>query len=394
MSTEALVAQHLPHVVAFRHRLHQIPELCFEEHKTAAAIRAELDALKIPHTLGVENAPTATVAVIGDPTKPCVALRADIDALPIAEQTGVPYASTHAGRMHACGHDGHIATLVGVAGVLKAREAELPVCVKLIWQPAEEAGGGAERLVKAGVLDGRLGPKVSAIFGLHGWPGLPVGVVATKPGPLLAATDNFTAIFIGKGTHGAYPHLGADPIVAAAEAVTSLQKTVSRETDPTESCVVTIGLMNGGTAVNIIPDTATIVATVRTLSPQQREHAKKSLERRMRGVALANNCQLDFAWTEGYPPTINDPAMADYVAKIARKTFGNDRFLPVARPSMGGEDFAYYVEKVPGCFFLVGVQPADAPNYPSLHSDRYDFTDAALAVGMRMFAELVMNFGA
>ncbi len=330
--------------------------------------------------------------MIGDTSKPCVALRADIDALPIVEQTGLPYVSTHAGRMHACGHDGHIATLVGTAGILKAREKELPVCVKLVFQPAEEAGGGAERLVKAGVLDGRVGPKVAAMFGLHGWPGLPVGVVATKPGALLAATDNFTAVFLGKGTHGAYPHLGADPIVAAAEAVTSLQKLVSRETDPTEPCVVTIGLMNGGTAVNIIPDTATIVATVRTLSPKQREHAHAALKRRMEGVALANNCKLDFRWDEGYPATINDPAMADYVATIARQALGNERFLPVARPSMGGEDFSYYLERVPGCFFLVGVQPTGVDRYPSLHSDRYDFTDAALGVGMRMFVELVMNF--
>ena len=161
MSTEALVAQRLPHIVAFRHRLHQIPELCFEEHKTAAAIRAELDALENPaHARRRESAPTATVAVIGDPTKPCVALRADIDALPIAEQSGVPYASTHAGRMHACGHDGHIATLVGVAGVLKAREAELPVCVKLIWQPAQEGpAAGRRRLRKPACWMDASGPR-------------------------------------------------------------------------------------------------------------------------------------------------------------------------------------------------------------------------------------------
>ena len=167
----------------FRRKLHRIPELCFEEFKTAGAIRAELDALHIKYIAGVENAPTATIAMIGDVDKPCVALRADIDALPIVEQTGLPYVSTHAGRMHACGHDGHIATLVGIAGILKAREKELPVCVKLVFQPAEEAGGGAERLVKAGVLDGRIGPKVTAMFGLHGWPGLPVGAVATQVGP-------------------------------------------------------------------------------------------------------------------------------------------------------------------------------------------------------------------
>jgi amidohydrolase len=386
---------HLERATTLRRKLHRIPELGFEEFRTADAIRAELDALKIPYVAGVKDAPTATIAMIGDTSRPCVALRADIDALPIIEQTGLDYCSTHAGRMHACGHDGHMATLVGVAGILKALEAKLPVCVKLIFQPAEEGGGGAEKLVTAGVLNGTssLGPKVQAIFGLHGWPGLKVGTVATKPGALLAATDNFTATFIGRGCHGAYPHLGADPIATACEAVTSVQKFVSRETDPTDSAVVTIGRITGGTAVNVIPDTASIEATVRTLSAPQRKRAAELLERRMRGIAAANGCGIDFKWNEGYPPTVNDPKMADYVANIARKTFGPDRFVPIGKPSMGGEDFSYYLEKVPGCFFLVGVEPLERDGYPSLHSDRYDFTDAALAVGMRMFVELVMNFG-
>src|SRR4051794_40682196 len=182
MSVEELVRPHLPAVTELRHRLHRIPELGYEEFETAATIRAELDRLGVQHVDGVDGAPTATVAMIGDPSKPCLALRADIDALPIAEETGLPYASTRPGRMHACGHDGHMATLVGVAAVLKgmADRGELNACVKLMWQPAEEGGGGAEKLVAAGVLDGRLGPRARAVFGLHGWPGLKVGTVATK----------------------------------------------------------------------------------------------------------------------------------------------------------------------------------------------------------------------
>jgi amidohydrolase len=393
MNVQELIARQLPAATDLRRRLHRIPELSFVEFKTAAAIRAELDKLKIAHVDGVEGAPTATIATIGDTSKPCVALRADIDALPILEQTGLEHCSTHDNCMHACGHDGHMATLYGTAAILQSIQDQLPVCVKLLFQPAEEGGGGAEKMVEAGVLDGRIGPKVVAIFGLHGWPALKVGTVATKSGPLLANTDNFHATFKGKGTHGAYPHLGADPIVTAAEAVTSVQKFVSRDADPTEPCVVTIGKFNAGTAVNIIPDTATIEATIRTLTPQMRAHAKKSLERRLRGIAEANNCALDFTWIEGYPATINDPKMADYVAKVARETLGAEHYVPVARPSMGGEDFAYYLQKVPGCFFLIGVEPIDCKTAcPSLHSDRYDFTDAALAVGMRMFIELVMRF--
>ena len=378
--------------IDLRHQLHQIPELGFEEFKTAAAIRAELDAMGIAHIDGVPDAPTATIALIGDTTKPCVALRADIDALPILERTGLAYASTHPGRMHACGHDGHTATLLGTSAILKEMADELPVCVKLLWQPAEVGGGGGERLVEAGVLDGRVGPKVSAIFGLHGWPGLKVGTVATKPGTLLAATDTFSATFVGRGCHGAFPHLGLDPLVTACEAVLNLQQFVSREMDPTDSAVVTIGKVHAGTATNVIPDEAVIEGTARTLNDPARKRIRDSIERRCTGIADANACDLRFDWIEGYPPTVNDPAMSDYVARIAKQTLGPDRYYPVPRPSMGGEDFAYYLEQIPGCFFLVGVEPPDRQTYPPLHSDRYDFTDDSLTVGMRMFIELVRNF--
>jgi amidohydrolase len=379
-------------VVELRHRLHEIPELAFEEHETAAMIRAELDRLGIKYTAGVSGAATATVAVIGDASKPCVALRADIDALPIVEQTGLPYASKHAGRMHACGHDGHTATLLGAAAILMKNEASLPVCVKLIFQPAEEDGGGAEVLCRAGVIDGRIGPKVSAIFGLHGWPGLPAGAVSTRPGPLLASTDTFAATFVGKGCHGAFPHLGRDPIVTAAEAVLNLQGFVSREVDPTDSAVVTVGKIHGGTATNIIPDRVTIEGTLRTLNRETRQAIRTAIQRRCAGIAAANECELNFILEHGYPSTINDPAMAAYVEKNVKTALGNDRFIPAAKPVMGGEDFAYYLEEVPGCFFMVGTIPAGQSSYPSLHNEKYDFTDAALAVGMRVFVELVMNY--
>jgi amidohydrolase len=390
---ESAIQSNVARVTELRRRLHRIPELCFEEFETAKTIRGELDALGIAHIDGVPHAPTATIALIGDMSKPCIALRADIDALPILEQTGLEYASIHHGKMHACGHDGHSATLVGVAEILKSTAAELPVCVKLIWQPAEEGGGGAEKLVQAGVLDGRLGPKVRAIFGLHGWPGLPVGVIATKPGALLAATDTFKVTFTGKGCHGAFPQFGIDPIVVACEAVLNLQQIVSRDIDPTEPAVVTVGMIQSGTATNIIPDLATIEGTARTLNDAVRKQVKNSITRRCTGIAVAAGCTARVEWIEGYPATVNDPEMADYVAKIARQTFGAQHFIPVARASMGGEDFAYYLEKTPGCFFLIGVEPpGGAGKCPPLHSDKYNFTDAAIEVGMRMFVELVRNF--
>jgi amidohydrolase len=374
-----------------RHQLHQIPELGYQEFKTAAMIREELTRLGIDFVAGTADAPTATIAHIGDPGKPCVALRADIDALPIVEQTGLPYASTHKGVMHACGHDGHTTVLLGAAEVLRQMADQLPVCVKLIFQPAEEGGGGAGRLVRAGVLDGTIGPKVRAIFGLHGWPGLPVGMVSTKPGPVLAATDTFSAAFIGTGCHGAFPHLGRDPIVTACEAVLNLQQFVSREIDPTEPAVVTVGIFQAGTATNVIPDVATIAGTARTLTPQARGLIAKSIRRRCEAIAAANECRVEFNWTDGYPPTINDPKMADYVAETARHTLGEAAYAPAARPAMGGEDFAYYLEAVPGCFFLLGLCPPDREVYPPLHSDRFDFTDAAIGTGVRMFTNLVQN---
>jgi amidohydrolase len=294
--------------------------------------------------------------------------------------------------MHACGHDGHMAGLIGATGILKEIAPSLPVCVKLIWQPAEEGGGGAEKLVAAGVLDGRIGPKVSAIFGLHGWPGLKVGLVATKPGPLLAATDNFTATFRGRGCHGAFPHHGRDPIVAAAEAIGSIQQIVSREIDPTEPTVVTVGVLQAGTAVNVIPETAFFAGTARTLTPEMRRLVQHAIQRRCAGIAQAHDCQLEFEWSEGYPATVNDLAMADYVAAVARRTLGEARYVPVGRPAMGGEDFSYYLEKVAGCFFLVGVAAEGEEACPPLHSDRFDFADEALRVGMRMFVELVQGW--
>jgi amidohydrolase len=295
--------------------------------------------------------------------------------------------------MHACGHDGHMATLLGTAAILNEIAAELPVCVKLLWQPAEEGGAGADRLVAAGVLDGRIGPPVRAIFGLHGYPGMQVGQVATRPGPLMAATDNYRIAFIGKGCHGAFPHTGVDPIVAAAEAVVNLQQVASRDIDPAESVVVTVGMIHGGTAVNIIPDEAVIEGTARTLTEPLRKQVQSAIRRRCEGIAAACGCRLDFAWTEGYAPTVNDPAMADYVARIARAALGPAMYANVPKPHMGGEDFSAYLLKVPGCFFFIGTAPQGAASYPALHNDRYNFTDEALAVGMRMFVELIMGAG-
>jgi amidohydrolase len=220
-----------------------------------------------------------------------------------------------------------------------------------------------------------------------------VGTVASRPGVLLAATDQFTATFVGRGGHGAYPHFGRDPIVTACEAVLNLQQHVSREVDPADSVVVTVGIFRAGTATNIIPEEATIEGTARTIAHTSRQAVRQAIERRCSGIAFANECKLRFDWHSGYPATVNEPGMTDYVARVARSVLGPERYLPVTRPSMGGEDFAYYLEKVQGCFFLVGVEPVDRSDYPSLHTEMYDYTDDAVGVGMRMFCELAARWG-
>jgi amidohydrolase len=390
--SEDLWRRAIAHAKELRQRLHCIPELGFHESQTAATIRAELDRLGIPHIDGVSDAPTATIAVLGDPSRPCVALRADIDALPITERTDAAYASEHAGHAHSCGHDGHSATLAGAAAVLSSLGDPLPVCVKCIWQPAEEHGGGAERLVKAGVLNGRVGPKVSVIFARHGWPELPVGTVATRPGAMMAATDQFSVTITGKGGHAASPHLGRDPIVAAAEAIMSLQQIASREIDPLASAVVTVGSIHGGTAVNIIPSSVRFDGTVRTLTSEVRRQAKEAVFRRVAGVAAASGCVSQVEWEDGYPPTVNDPLVADYVTRIAKASLGNDAFIPLDASSMSGEDFAYYLEQVPGCFIRLGLRPRDAADFPGLHTPQFNFNDDAIETGIRLLVNLAVGW--
>ncbi|MCC6240325.1 MAG: amidohydrolase [Phycisphaerales bacterium] len=375
-----------------RRQLHRIPELQYQEHQTASFIRQRLDELKIPYLAGVNEAPTATIATIGNLAKPCIALRADIDALPIEEQTGAAWASTHRHVMHACGHDGHTAALLGAAEVLKQLENELDVCVKLIFQPAEEGGGGGRVLVQQGVLDGRLGPKVEAIFGLHGWPILPIGMVSTRAGALLAAMDQIRITIRGQGGHAAFPHLTHDPVVASAMAILGLQSIVSRQTDPTDSLVISIAQIQAGTAHNVIPDECTFSGTVRTVDRDLRRSVPAMIRQRMEGIAAAHGCQATLDWIDGYPIVMNDPAMSDLVARVAGQSLGEGQFIPAARPSMGGEDFAFYLEKIPGCFFMVGLCPPSETAPALLHTNRFDFNDQALPACIGMHVGLVLGY--
>jgi amidohydrolase len=378
--------------IEIRHDLHRHPELGYQETYTSSVIQKELSRLNIDFKPGYAGG-TGIVALIPGSapatSSKCVALRADMDALPIPEATNLPYASTKPGLMHACGHDGHTAILLGAAAILKENAHRFPGTVKLLFQPAEEGGCGAEKMSNEGVL---ANPKVDAIFGLHGWPGLKVGMVATRPGPLLAAVDGFTITITGRGGHAAAPQDAIDPIPAAAAIVQALQTIISRETDPSDAAVLTVAQFHAGTTFNVIPDKAELSGTIRALSKARHQSILSSLERITKNIAAAHRCDAAFTYYGTTPCTTNTPELAEFVRETATRALGERAFAWAPKPAMWGEDFAFYLERVPGCFFVLGVQPHDRDSYPMLHNPSYDFTDAAVPVGIRMMTELAISF--
>ncbi|HUO08111.1 MAG TPA: M20 family metallopeptidase [Phycisphaerae bacterium] len=399
LATEKHLFANLEHVAAravdIRHDLHRHPELGYQETYTSSVVQKELARLNIEFTTGHAGG-TGVVGLIKGAASisaknggGCVALRADMDALPITETTNLPYASTKPGLMHACGHDGHTAVLLGAAAILAENRHRFPGTVKLLFQPAEEGGCGAEKMANEGALDN---PKVDAIFGLHGWPGLKVGMVATRPGPLLAAVDGFTITITGRGGHAAAPQDCIDPIPCAAAIVQALQTVISRETDPSDAAVLSVTQFNAGTTFNVISDRAELVGTIRALSKTRHNAIIASLERISRGIAAAHRCEIDFTYFGTTPVTSNTPELADFLRDTASRALGSHAFIWASKPAMWGEDFAFYLERVPGCFFVLGVQPHDRDSYPMLHNPNYDFTDDAVPVGIRMMTELAIGY--
>ncbi len=388
-----LIQTELPTAIEIRHALHRQPELGYAEHRTAERIAARLTELGIEHKTGLARGTGVLAhipATIEPERAPTVALRADIDALPIAEQTGLPYASESPGLMHACGHDGHTANLLAVAAVLAELDFR-PNNVTLLFQPAEEGGAGADAMIADGALNGTaLGPPVDCIFGLHGWPDLPLGHVATRPGPLLASTDEFTVTIRGKGGHAAFPHNTHDPVVVAAHVVTALQSIASRRTRPTDSIVVTVGAIHAGSAPNVIPSEAVMKGTMRTLDAETRAMGEADFRRIVTGVAEAMHATAEIDWHTGYPVTHNDPAAAAHVRAIAVEALGDERVVDLPEPFMGGEDFSFYSQHVPAAFFIVGLKPPHADAYPLLHTPGFDFNDDAFAVGIELFVRLAL----
>ena len=366
-------------MVALRHDLHRHPELSSREHRTAAALEAALAPLAPVSVTRV--AETGVVARLRgrNPHAPVVAVRGDIDALPIHEATGLPWASVHPGVMHACGHDVHASWAVGAAHLLTAEPAEGDVLVVL--QPAEETGDGAVRVLASGALDG-----VAAIFGAHVDRRFPVGQVVAQPGPLAAAADTFTITLMGEGAHGARPQESRDPVVGMAALVMALQTVVARRVHPATPAVVTVATLRAGEALNVIPDRASCGGTLRSTDPDTRALLAREVETIARGVAATHGLTADVQFQWGPPPIVNPEQPAAWARAAVERLLGPEAVVPLGITNMAGEDFAAYMERIPGCFLRVGAR-LEGEAVIAAHQPTFYAVDEALPVGAAVLAE-------
>ena len=370
-----------------RRDFHRHPELGFQEVRTAGIVARELTELGLEVSTGVGK--TGVVATLeGGRPGPVVLVRFDMDALPIQEETGAEYASQTPGVMHACGHDGHTASGLAVARILDAHKSELGGMVKFVFQPAEEGLGGAEAMVADGVLDN---PKPDLSLSLHLWNEKPVGWIGVTPGPAMSASDRFTVKLIGRGGHGAAPHLTIDPVVAGAQVISAIQTIVARNVPPLKSAVVTVTSMTGGEAFNVIPEVVELKGTIRSFDPQVRELVLRRFDQIVTGVAQALGCQAEVEIWKVTPAVVNDPEMASQVQSVVARVLP-EATIDTNERTMGSEDMAYMMDDVPGCYFFVGSadqeRGLDAPH----HHPRFDFDEAALPRAIALMAASVVDF--
>lgn len=374
-------------VIRLRRDLHRHPELGFEEVRTAGIVADYLEALGLEVRAGV--AKTGVVATIqGSQPGPTIMLRADMDALPVHEATGLEYASTIKGKMHACGHDGHTAILLGTARVLCGMRDRLKGNVKLVFQPAEEGPGGAEPMIREGVLEN---PKVSAACGLHLWTDFPVGEVGVQAGPFMACSDTFDIVVRGCGGHAAAPHQTVDSILVASHVVVALQSVVSRSVNPLDSVVVTVTRFHGGEAYNVIPDDVRLGGTIRTFSAELRKAVRERVKAIVEGVAAGFGATAEFHYEEGYPPVINDARMAALVTACCHDLLGVESQVADSR-TLGGEDMAYFLNAVPGCYFFLGARDEEKGcDFPH-HHPSFNVSEDAFPFGIELFVRVVERY--
>lgn len=366
-------------MVALRRGFHRHPELAFEEVETARAIMAELDAIGIPYEYAGQGTGVVGAIHVGD-DRPTVALRAEMDALPGAENTDLPFASTIEDRMHACGHDAHLAMVLGAAHLLHASPPDINTL--LVFQPAEERGGGARTVIGSGALD-----DVTAIFGGHVTHHYEVGEIMVAEGVITAQSDRFIIRVRGRGGHGARPHEATDAVVVTGLLIMALQTLVSREIDPVHPSVVTVGKVEAGSAGNVIAETATLEGTIRTTLPEVRNHIHKGIRRMASALGDLHNASLEAQITEGYPPVVNTRREARLAHRAAESVAGPEALMQMDHPSMGAEDFSYYIQRIPGCYVRFGARP-EGSEYVPLHSPSFDIDERVLRVGAAFFDQV------
>ncbi|MBF9196296.1 M20 aminoacylase family protein [Microvirga terrestris] len=376
------VADLADEITAWRRDFHENPELLFDVHRTAGIVADKLKSFGCDEVVtGLGR--TGVVGVIKGRTNNSgrvIGLRADMDALPIEEATNVPHASKVPGKMHACGHDGHTAMLLGAAKYL-AETRNFDGTAVVIFQPAEEGGGGGNEMVKDGLME-RFG--VQEVYGMHNMPGIPVGQFAIRPGAMMAAADRFTITIEGKGGHAARPHDCIDPVVISAHVITALQTIASRNADPLESVVVSVCTVKAGEAFNVIPQTAMLLGTVRTLSPEVRDLAETRIRAIVENVCAAFGAKAEVEYDRGYPVTMNDPDKTDFMARVARAVGGENAVDTTVPPLMGAEDFSYMLEQRPGAYIFLGNGDTAGVHHPA-----YDFNDEASPYGVSLWAKIV-----
>ena len=391
-----------PQVITWRRQIHQYPELGFAETLTAQFIHEKLTQWGIPHETGI--AQTGIVALVrGDRPGPVLAIRADMDALPIHEENDLDYKSQHPSKMHACGHDGHVAIALGTAHYLNTHRHAFSGTVKFIFQPAEESPGGAKPMIEAGVLHN---PEVDALIGLHLWQQLPIGTLGVREGALMAAVETFDCAIFGRGGHGAIPQQTVDSILITSQIITALQTIVARNLDPIDSAVVTVGTFHAGTACNVIADTAKISGTVRYFNLQYADYFDRRIEQIISGVCTMHGATYQLNYRKLYPPVINDSTITALVRSCAEDlvlgvqsspsaTFNTSqpaRVTPHCQ-TMGGEDISYFLNAVPGCYFFVGSSNVEKGLIFPHHHPQFNIDETALAIGMEVLVRVVERFG-
>jgi amidohydrolase len=374
-------------LTGWRRELHRHPELGFEERWTAGYVERRLRELGLEVRSGLARTGVAALLRAKRGVRPAVLLRADMDGLPIQEAPGREYGSEIRGRMHACGHDAHMAMLLGAATVLAPLADRLPRDVLFCFQPAEEGQGGAERMIQEGVLDLT---EIGSVFALHVWSQFEAGTAHVRSGPMLAAQDEFRARVVGQGGHGAMPHTTIDPIVAAAQGVLALQSIVSRNVDPTQPAVVTVGSIHGGSAPNVIPEDVQLEGTLRSFTDEVRGLLRQRVEEQLVGSAESARCRLEFELRPGFPAVVNDETAVQVVRKLARSVFGEARVHEPA-PLAASEDFAFFLRERPGAFVLIGAGNRAAGIEAPHHSSLFDLDETVLPRGAELFVRLALE---